>query len=290
MNAYLLNLGILLCIYAILAGALNLALGYAGLVNLGHIAFFAIGAYTSALLVKALGVPYPLALLAAGLFAALFGYILVLATYRLKGDYLALATLGFSFVVGAVLLNWTSLTRGPLGIPGIPKPVVFGFAFKSNELFFLFSVLICALCYFFLYRIAHSRYGLALQAMRDDEVGMQVLGKSVFQLKWQALALSAFFAGIAGSLFAHYITYIDPSSFSLTEIILVLTIVIVGGLVSLRGTLVGTAVILLIPEALRFLALPSSVLGPLRQIIYTLILLAILFLRPRGLFGKVDLA
>ncbi len=288
MNAYLVHLAILICIYAILAASLNLAVGYAGLLNMGHIAFFAVGAYTSALLVQA-GVPFPLAFLLAGCFAAVFGYVLVRGTYALKGDYLALATLGFSFVVSSILLNWTWLTRGPLGIPSIPKPNLFGIAITTNTQFLIFAAIICAITYFLLYRITRSGYGLALQAMRDDELGMKVLGKNTFKLKWQSMAVSAFFAGIAGSLFAHYITYIDPSSFTMSEVILIFTIVIVGGLVSLKGSFVATFIILLIPEALRFLALPSSVLGPLRQILYAIILLLILFLRPRGLFGEVDL-
>jgi branched-chain amino acid transport system permease protein len=288
MNAYIIHLAILICIYAILAVSLNLAVGYAGLLNLGHVAFFGIGAYTSALLVIA-GVPFPIAFIAAGCFAAVFGYLLILGTYRLKGDYLALATLGFSFVVASILLNWTWLTRGPLGIPGIPKPNLFGLAITTNTGFLAFAAIICAATYLIIWRITTSSYGIALQAMRDDEIGMKVLGKNTFKLKWQSMALSAFFAGIAGSLFAHYISYIDPSSFTLTEIILIFTIVIVGGLVSLKGSFIGTAIILLLPEALRFLDLPGSVLGPMRQIIYALILLCILYLRPRGLFGEVDL-
>jgi len=289
MNAYIVNLAIFICIYSILAASLNLAVGYAGLLNMGHIAFFGIGAYTSALLTQA-GVPFIVAFICAGLLAALFGYLLVWSTYRLKGDYFALATLGFSFVISSIMLNWTWLTRGPLGIPGIPKPVIFGLRFSSNEMFLVLAAVVCAITYFVLYRLTSSAYGVSLQALRDDELGLKVLGKNTFKLKWQSMAVSAFFAGLAGSLFAHYITYIDPSSFSLSEIILVFTIVIVGGLVSLRGSFIATAIIILIPEALRFLSLPSSVLGPGRQIIYATILLTILYTRPRGLLGKVDLA
>src|SRR3989338_11563208 len=127
---YLIHLLILIGIYVILAVSLNLALGYTGLLNLGHIAFFGIGAYTSALLINY--IPFPLAILSAGILAGIFGYLLVLATGRLKGDYLALATFGFSFVVTSILLNWQSLTRGPLGIPGIPKPSFFGLTISSN--------------------------------------------------------------------------------------------------------------------------------------------------------------
>ena len=130
-SAYLIHLAIIVGIYIILALSLQLAMGYAGLLNLGHIAFFGIGAYTSALLTLA-GWPFWISLISAGVLSMLFGFLLAIPTYKLKGDYLALATMGFSFVVYAVLLNWTQLTRGPLGLPGIPKPSLFGFTFSSK--------------------------------------------------------------------------------------------------------------------------------------------------------------
>ena len=139
-------------------------------------------------------------------------------------------------------------------------------------------------------KITRSPFGRLLEATRDDEMGLRVLGKNTFLLKAKAMMLSAGCAGIAGSLFAHYISYIDPSSFLLTEIIFVVTIVIVGGIASIKGSVVATILLVLLPEALRFLSLPSQILGPSRQIIYAILLLAILLLRPRGLFGRVDLA
>lgn len=287
-EGYIIHLLILIGIYVILATSLNLSVGFTGLLNLGHIAFFGIGAYTSALLQLA-GVPFVLAFPLAGVMAALFGFLLVLGTRKLKGDYLALATLGFSFVVYSVLLNWTELTRGPLGIPGIPKPNIFGLRIADNFSYLIFVIIISALVVFFLWRLTSSRYGRLLEAVRDDETALRMFGKNTFKLKAQSMMIAAFFAGIAGSLFAHYITYIDPSSFFLSEIILVLTIVMIGGLASLPGSIVATVLILLIPEALRFVALPSSIIGPMRQIIYALVLLGVLLLKPRGLFGKVDL-
>lgn len=287
-EAYLTHLLVLIVIYVILAISLNLALGYTGLLNLGHIAFFGIGAYTSALLTKA-EVPFIVAFLFAGILASIFGYLLILATKKLKGDYLALATLGFSFVIGSLTLNLTGLTRGPLGIPGIAKPNIFGITISSNFSYLIFVLIIALLSVFIINRIVSSPFGRLLQAARDDETGLRVLGKDTGKLKYKAMTISAFFAGIAGSLFAHYITYIEPSSFYLSEIILILTIVIVGGIASLKGSIISTFVILSIPELLRFLALPSSILGPMRQIIYALILIGILLFRPRGLFGRVDL-
>jgi branched-chain amino acid transport system permease protein len=152
----------------------------------------------------------------------------------------------------------------------------------------VFVAVICLISIGAIYWVVRSPFGRVLQATRDDEIGARVLGKNTFAIKAKAMMISAFFAGIAGSLFAHYISFIDPSSFSLSEIILVFTIVIVGGLASLEGSVIATFVILLVPEALRFLSLPSSLLGPLRQIIYSVVLLLILLYRPRGIYGRID--
>ncbi|MBI2669436.1 branched-chain amino acid ABC transporter permease [Candidatus Woesearchaeota archaeon] len=286
--SYWIHILILVGIYLILAVSLNLALGYTGLLNLGHVAFFGLGAYTSVLLTDA-GVHFIVAFLAAGLVASLFGLGLVLITRKLKGDYLALATLSFHFVIYSLLLNWVSLTRGPLGIAGIAKPSFFGFSITSNTAYLFFVSSIALITIVIIYKIVSSPFGRLLQATRDDELGLRVLGKNTTKLKAKAMMLSAFFAGIAGSLFAHYITYIEPNSFTLTEIILVLTIVIVGGLASIKGTLAATFIIIAIPELLRFVAIPSAIVGPSRQILYALILLMILLYRPRGLFGRIDL-
>jgi branched-chain amino acid transport system permease protein len=283
---YFIHLLILIGIYSILAVSLNLALGYTGLLNLGHIAFFGIGAYTSALLTMK-GVPFLLAFFLAGVVASFFGYILVLATKKLKGDYLALATLGFAFVAYSLFLN-LEITRGPLGIPGIPKPSFFGFVISSNFQYFIFVLVVAVIAIYLIHKIVQSPFGRLLQATRDNELKLRTLGKDTGKLKYKAMVVSAFFAGLAGSLYAHYITYIDPSSFYLADIILILTIVIIGGLASIEGSILATFFILLIPEALRFLNLPSSIIGPMRQIIYAVILIGILMFKPRGLFGGVD--
>ncbi|HLC49121.1 MAG TPA: branched-chain amino acid ABC transporter permease [Candidatus Andersenbacteria bacterium] len=287
-EGYIIHLLILIGVYIVLAVGLNLSIGFTGLLNLGHIAFFGIGAYTSAILQLA-GVPFIISFFLAGVVASLFGLLLVVGTRNLKGDYFALATLGFSFVVYSVFLNWTQVTRGPLGIPGIPKPELFGLRIADNFSYLLFVTITVFFVVMFVWKLATSRYGKLLEAVRDDEIALRLLGKNTFKLKAQSMMVSAFCAGIAGSLFAHYITYIDPSSFFLSEIILVVTIVMIGGLASIRGSIFATVLILLIPEALRFVALPSSMIGPTRQIIYAVLLLCVLLLRPRGLFGKVDL-
>ena len=287
-EAYLIHLLILVCIYLILAISLQLTIGFTGFLNLGHIGFFAIGAYTSALLALS-GFPFWIAILAAGILTLIFGFLLSLPLARLKGDYLALASLGFAFVVYAILLNWTDLTRGPLGLPGIPKPEIFGFVFSENLAFLLLALAIAAISFFVIHRIASSPFGKVLEAIRDDELAARVLGKNAFRMKAYSFGISAFFAGIAGSLYAGYITFIDPSSFTLLQLIPVLAIVIIAGLTSFKGTVLATIILVLLPEPLRFIGFPSSIVGPARQIIYSLLLLAILVYRPKGFFGKVEL-
>jgi branched-chain amino acid transport system permease protein len=287
-SAYFIHIIIIILIQLLLSVSFQVALGYTGLLNFGHIAFFAIGAYTSALLTMN-GVPFIIALLLAAVFPAIAALILSIPTNRLKGDYLGLATIAFSFVVYALLINWMSLTRGPLGIPGIPKPVIFGYVFSTNISFLLLALAITIISFLIIYRIVTSKFGLLLQAVRDDEVVARSLGKNTFKIKTIGLMISAFFAGIAGSLFAHFITFIDPSSFTFVASIPIVTIVIVGGLASLKGTVIACVVLTIIPEILRFIGLPSSLIGPGRQIIYALILLIIILFFPKGFFGKIKL-
>jgi branched-chain amino acid transport system permease protein len=287
-SAYFIHLLVLIGIYLILSISLQLSVGFTGLLNLGHIAFYAIGAYTSALLALN-GFPFWFCFLSAGILAMIFGFLLSLPTNKLKGDYLALATMGFSFVVYAVLLNWTSLTRGPLGLPGIPKPKIFGINFSDNLSFLILVAIIALISYLIIKRITISPFGKVLEAIRDNELVVRVLGKNTFKMKSLALMISSFFAGIAGSLYAHYITFIDPSSFTLLQLIPVLSIVIIGGLGSLEGTIIATIILVLLPEPLRFIGFPSSIVGPARQILYALLLLLILIYKPKGFYGRVSL-
>jgi len=287
-EAYIIHLLILICIFIILSISLQLSIGFAGLLSLAHIAFYCIGAYTSALLALA-GVPFWICIVLAGISAMIFGFLLSIPTNKLKGDYLALATLAFHIVVYAVALNWTGLTRGPLGLPGIPRPSIFGFVFSGNLSFLILTFIIMLICYFIAKLIISSPFGKALGAIRDDELSTKVLGKNTFKMKTYALGISALIAGIAGSLYAHYITFIDPSSFHLMQMVPILAIVIIAGLASLRGTIIVSIILVLLPEPLRFIGFPSSMVGPMRQIIYALILILILLYKPKGLFGKIKL-
>ncbi|MBW3013212.1 branched-chain amino acid ABC transporter permease [Candidatus Woesearchaeota archaeon] len=287
-EAYLIHLLILVGIYIILALSLQLNIGFTGLLSLASIGFYCIGAYISALLALA-GVPFWICIILAGIGAMMFGFLLTLPTNKIRGDYFALATLAFHLVIYAIVLNWTGLTRGPLGLPGIPRPSIFGFIFSDNLSFLILVFVIVLISFFIIKKIVESPFGKVLEATRDDELSTRILGKNTFKIKCYSLAIGAFFAGIAGSLYAHYITFIDPSSFHLMQLIPLIAIVIIGGLASLRGTMIATIILVLLPEPLRFIGFPSSIVGPMRQIIYALILLFILIYRPKGFFGKIKL-
>jgi len=288
LEAYVIHLLILVGIYIILAISLNLAMGFTGLLNIGHVAFYGIGAYTSALLALNLGVPFWLGLLVGGLIAALFGLLLAIPTLKLKGDYFAIATLGFAVIIENIFRNWISLTGGPLGLPGIPKPSLFGFTFSGFSYLILVAFFVF-LTYIIIKHITDAPFGRVLKAIREDELATSSLGKNIVKYKTQSLGISAFFAGIAGSLYAHYITFIDPSSFTILESILIISMIIVGGLASMKGAVAGAIILVLLPEPLRFLPLPSFAIGALRQMIYAALLVILLIKRPQGIFGEFSL-
>ncbi|NQT80780.1 MAG: branched-chain amino acid ABC transporter permease [Candidatus Aminicenantes bacterium] len=283
---YLIHILIITGIYIILTLSLNLIVGFTGLASLGHIAFACIAAYTSSLLALSLGVSPWIGLLIGAFLASILGMIIGFPSLRLKGDYLALATFGLGIIVYSVAKNWVSLTRGPMGIPGIPQFSVFGYEISS-----VWSYLILVLCfviitYLAIRNITNSPFGRILQGIREDEIATLAMGKNVNKHKLIVFVVGAFFAGIAGSLYAHYITFIDPSSFTVMESIAVLLMVVFGGMGSLKGSFIGASVLVIFPELLRFLGMPSGVAAPLRQMIYGLLLIILMVWRPQGLMGR----
>lgn len=283
---YILHILTLAGIYIILTLSLNLLVGYTGLPALGHIAFACVGAYTSSLLALNYGVSPWLGLPLGALLAASLGVVIALPSLRLKGDYLALATFGFGIIVYSVTKNWVELTRGPMGLPGIPKFAVFGFELQPTWSYLLLVVLFSVLTALVIGRVVNSPFGRVLVSIREDEIASLSIGKNVNRYKLIAFVIGAFFAGIAGSLYAHYITFIDPSSFTAMESISVLLMVVFGGMGSIRGSFVGALALVILPEMLRFLGMPSSVAAPLRQMIYGLLLVVLMLKRPQGLIGQ----
>jgi branched-chain amino acid transport system permease protein len=281
---YFYHLATLMCLYLLLAQSMNMYLGFTGILALCHIAFYGIGAYTSALLVMH-GAPFELAFLAAGILPALLSILLGLTSIRLKADYLGIATLGFAQIVSSILQNWDSLTRGALGLAGIPKPEIFGVTFADKASFFYLTAGITAVLMFIMYRILKSPFGRVLETIRDDEVAAMSLGKNTVAYKLTAFGIGALVAGFAGSLFAHFITFIDPASFVINDLSLILVITVLGGLGTFRGPFLGVLAIMVFFEPLRFLPLPAEYLGPLRLWIYSLLFVLTLRFVPSGLGG-----
>jgi branched-chain amino acid transport system permease protein len=283
---YLLHVLVLITLYAAVTASLDLLAGHAGLLSIAQAAFYGLGAYTSALLAVRLGAPFLVALLAGMVVAALVSFVVSLPSLRLHGDYFVIATFGFQMILFSVFNNWMGLTNGPLGIPGIPQPVIFGWRVTSHLDFLVLAAVLAAFAYLVVWRITTSPFGRVLHAIREDEVLAQALGKNTLRFKVTAFAVSAALAASAGSLYAHYITYIDPTSFTVMESILVLSMVIIGGAGSPWGPLVGAVVLVTLPEALRFVGFPSSVAANLRQIVYGALLVIMMMFRPRGLVGR----
>ena len=283
---YLLHILVITGIYIILSLSLNLILGYTGLPAFGHAAFSCVGAYTSSLLALQYGISPWIGLILGACLAALLGLVIGLPSLRLKGDYLALATFGSAVIVYSVAKNWVSLTRGPLGLPGIPGFNLFGFPLNSIISYLILVALFVLLAYAAIWRIVSSPFGRVLRGIREDEIATLAMGKDVDRHKLQVFITGAFFAGIAGSLYAHYITFIDPSSFTVMESITILLMVVFGGMGSLAGSFTGASVLVILPELLRFLGLPSAIAAPLRQMIYGLLLVILMLKRPQGLVGE----
>lgn len=281
---YVLHILIVIGLYTILAASLNLAWGYTGLLSFTHAAFAGIGAYATALSLMHLGLNFFLALPLACALAALLGALLAAATARLGGDYFILAVLGFQIVATAVLLNWVDLTRGPFGLYGIPRPNLFGHQFDATWEYLLLVAAGMGIVLAVIYRTVTLPFGRILRAIREDEVAALVLGKDVARVKVVAFTVSSGCAALAGGLYAHYYSYIDPFIFDIHESILLATMVVVGG-ISLRGSLVAVVILLLFPEGLRAVNAPGEVTAHLRQILYGGLLFAFMLFRPQGIFG-----
>lgn len=235
-NAYVLRVCVYVTIYSILACSLNLISGVAGQVSMGHAAFYGIGAYASALVTMRLGVPWPIGVLAAGLLAAAIGFLLAVPALRLQGGYLVICTVGFNELVRLVLLNWVSLTRGPMGITNIPRPVLFGVTIKSGSQYLYLSLTMFLIVYLLLNHILRSKFGRNLRAIKEDETAAEALGINVHKEKVQAFSLAAGLAGVAGSMLAHYMVYISPSLFVGDFSTTILSMVVLGGMGSMPGS------------------------------------------------------
>lgn len=276
---------IAVAIYSILTLSTNLIMGYIGYLHLGSLAFFAIGAYSYTLLTLR-DTPFFAALLAGGLIAGAAGLILGLPSLRLKSHYMGITTLGFLFIVYSLIINLNDITRGPLGIPGIPRPEIFGFTFNDNYSFLALTLAVTSVCAYIIYRLVHSPFGKILETIRENDIAAKTLGKNTFAYKLQTFMISAFFAGIAGGLYASYFNFIGPHDFFINQMIFILACVMVGGAGSFWGSFVGTAVLWTIFVSIRFLPIAPNAVGPLKMMSYSALLILIMLYRPRGIMGR----
>ncbi len=286
---YLLHILILINIYIILSTSLNLIAGYTGLLSIAHAAFYGIGAYVTALLSIHFGTSFLLNMVLGMAVAGLLGVVVAFPSLRIHDDYFVIATFGFQMILYSLFNNWVSLTRGPLGIPGIPQPRILGLTIDSHGEFFLLTALFALGSYLLLSRLVNSPFGRVLKAIREDEVFAQALGKNVTLYKTLVFVVGGALAAIAGNLYGHYITFVDPASFTVLESILIISMVIIGGAGSLLGSVVGAAFLILIPELLRFIGLPSAIAANVRQILYGSLLVLFMMFRPQGFLGEFSL-
>lgn len=288
-DRYFLHILVMTGIFAILTSSWNLLTGYAGQLNLGHAAFYGIGAYTSAILATRLGINPWAGLLAGGLLAAAAGFLLGIPSLRLSGPYLAITTIGFAEILRLVAMNWVDLTRGSLGLYGIPpltpipitSNVSIEFTSERNFLYVLLIVLL--LTVWAIRRMIRSGFGVTLKALRDDEVGAESIGVDTARFKLTVFTISAFFAGVAGALFAHYQRLISPDTLSLGETFAILTMTMLGGLGTLTGPILGAVILTFFSEWLRFVE--DMVKLDVRMVIYGLLLIVTIRFMREGVVG-----
>ena len=302
-EGFAISIGTVFAIWAILAVSLNLVVGFTGLLSIGHIGFFGTGAYGMAVLsstanydqsdlagIPTFGLPFFAALPVCALLAGLIAFVVGIAFNRFRDDIYVLVSFGFTIIAFNVFLNWTSLTRGPFGIHEIPKPAIGGMVFDGELEFLLLALAFLVLIVLVSWLIVSSSFGRVLTAIREDEQAIEVFGYRATQYKLAVWVISAMMAGLAGGLFASWTSFIDPNSFILLESVLLVCIVILGGLASIRGSLLGAMGFVLLAEGMRFLPfLPNEFVGQARQVVLGILLVVLMLFRPQGLAGRYKL-
>ncbi len=280
-NVYYLHLFNLAMIYGIFALGLNILTGYAGITSFGHAGFFALGAYASAIISINGGVPALAAIFIGGIITACAGLLIGLPVRRISGTYLAMVTLGFAEFVRLLAINLEWLTGGPLGISRIPPLSIFSFSFTTEKGRFYFLYIACALLVILFIRIIHSRFGQSLRAIKDSEEAAASIGIPCVAFKISAFFISGFYSGIAGALYAHFDRFISPDTFQFDLSVLVLCMVVVGGMGTVFGSLLGAGLLVVLLEVFQ-------PLGDYRLIAYGALLMTIITWFPQGLAGSLE--
>ena len=284
---YAQDVAIMILIYICLGLGLNIVIGLAGMLDLGYIAFYGVGAYTYAILNTQLGISFWMCLPVAALFAAISGCIIGYPTLRMRGDYLAIVTLAFGEIVRLILNNWMTLTNGPNGILGVKAPAIYipsfeaGFSFEYfylKKLYYLYYVALALAIFTIIavYRLNYSRIGRAWESIREDETVAELMGVNTFLLKLLAYAMGAVFAGLAGAFFAARMRFVSPESFTFLESAMVLCMVVLGGMASIPGIILGAATLIIFQEAFRELEL-------YRMLVVGLCMVLMMLFRPAGI-------
>lgn len=286
---YLLHIIIMINIYVLLVLSANLPVGMANLLSICQAAFYGIGAYFSAYFLMQFNLPFIVVAIAVMLLTGLSSLIVSFASIKLKGDYFVLATLGFQMIIFTILYNWTGVTKGPYGISGIPPIKLFGIVPVSSIYgYFALTTILTALVVFLFKRLKYSPFGRILKAIRNDEISVAALGRNPIRFKTYAFFISAAFSGLAGLTYASYISYIDPTSFTVDESIFILSALFIGGVGNIKGPILGAVFVVVLPEILRFVGLPDALAANLRQVIYGLTLILVMYYRPQGIWGEKE--
>lgn len=279
---YLLTIGVLIAIFVILSSSYNLVIGYGGLATVAHPIFYALGAYGSGLLAIHTGMPVVLCVIAGGLVAVVASVLLALSSLRVSGDYLLIASLGFQLGLLQVIKNF-EFTGGPGGLSAIPSTITGPW---RAPVFLVICTAAAVLTVWLVSRIVHGPYGRAITAMRDEELAFSALGRNAMTIKVVLFAIGCGIAGIAGGLYAFYYQYVSPEQFEVLHSAQILTMVVLGGMGTTYGPVVGAIILIAVPQVITFLNLPPNVMAPLQGIIFTTVVLLFLFLRPAGLVGS----
>jgi len=282
-SIYQVNVMTTVLLYVMLGLGLNIVVGLAGLLDLGYVAFYAVGAYSYALLSYHFGLDFWIALPLGALIGALFGILLGFPVLRLKGDYLAIVTLGFGEIIRLVLENWNEFSFGPSGIANIPRPSFFGMDLSlQNATVYIYFIMVGLIIFtiFVVNRLQHSRIGRAWVALREDEIACQAMGIDKTRTKLAAFALGATWAGMAGVIFAAKTTFVNPASFTFLESAMILSIVVLGGMGSITGVICGALILILLPEYLR-------AFSDFRMLLFGAIMVLMMVFRPQGMISNV---
>ncbi len=283
MNSYQTNIMITALMYVVLGLGLNIVVGLAGLLDLGYVAFYAVGAYTYGLLNHHFGIGFWAVLPLGGALGALFGVLLGFPVLRLRGDYLAIVTLGFGEIIRLILENWNEFSYGPSGIAHIARPSLFGLKLSFfGEIRYLYFLMIGMVLFtiFVVNRLQNSRIGRAWIALREDEIACQAMGIDKTRTKLTAFALGATWAGMVGVIFAAKTTFINPDSFTFLESAMILSIVVLGGMGSILGVVIAALILILLPEYLR-------AFSDYRMLLFGAIMVIMMVFRPQGIIANV---